>query len=103
MTAGVVLLAAMAAVVGNDDRPPLIEFGGNPARGVLVILSLGARPGDPPAAGRPTIVFIHGFNPLPGVVHFAIAEQLAQALIRRAGPAFNILAWDWNAATCVSL
>lgn len=102
MTACVMLLV-MGGVVGGADRPPFIQFGGDPARGVLVNLSAGARPCDPAVVGRPTVVFVHGFNPLPRAVHFTMAEQVAGALARRCGAAFNVFGWDWNAATCVSL
>jgi pimeloyl-ACP methyl ester carboxylesterase len=70
---------------------------------VLVNLSHQARPSDPPVAGRPTVVFIHGFNPLPGALHFTMSEQVAGALVRRVGPGFNVFGWNWNAASFVSL
>jgi pimeloyl-ACP methyl ester carboxylesterase len=98
-----VVLLALSATAWGDDRPPFVRFGGDLARGVLVNLSAGAMPGDPPAPGRPTVVFIHGFNPAPRVVRFTMAEQLAEALVRRAGPAINVLGWNWNGATFVSL
>jgi len=103
MTAWGMVLAVWVSAVGSDDRPPFVRFGGDPARGVLLNLTPGARPGDPARAGRPTVVFIHGFNPLPRTVHFTMSEQVAGALARRVGPAFNVLGWDWNAATFVSL
>jgi pimeloyl-ACP methyl ester carboxylesterase len=103
MTPGVVLIALAASVVGIDERAPFIAFGGDGAQGVLVNLSVGARPCDPAVPGRPTVVFIHGFNPLPRAIHFTMSEQVGQALVRRVGTSFNILAWDWNAATFVSL
>ena len=103
MTAWILVLAAAISVAGSDERPPFLAFGGNAARGVLVNLSHQARPGDPPVAGRPTVVFIHGFNPLPGALHFTMSEQVAGALVRRVGPGFNVFGWNWNAATFVSL
>ena len=37
---------------------------------------------------------------MPRIVHFAMAERLAEALVIRPNAlAFNVLAWDWNAAT----
>jgi pimeloyl-ACP methyl ester carboxylesterase len=103
MTAGVVLIALAASVVGIEERAPFIELGGDGAQGVLINLSAGARPCDPAVPGRPTVVFIHGFNPLPRALHFSMPEQVGRALVRRVGTAFNILGWDWNAATFVSL
>src|SRR5262245_28198945 len=103
MTASLVLLALAASVVGDDAREPFLVFGGDTSQGVLVNLSAGARPGDPAVVGRPTVVFVHGFNPLPRTVHFTMSEQMAAALVRRAGPAFNVFGWNWNGATFVSL
>jgi pimeloyl-ACP methyl ester carboxylesterase len=102
MSAWVVLIASAAAFVGEPPSP-FLRLGGDPSQGVLVNLSAGARPEDPPVAGRPTVVFIHGFNPLPRMVHFTMAEQVAGALAGRVGPRFNVLGWKWNAATFVSL
>src|SRR5438270_9730277 len=103
MGTGVVFFAALAAISGGDDRPSLVRLGGDPARGVLVNLTPGARPTDPPDAARPTVVFVHGMNPMPRAIHFTMAERLAEALRRRGGPAFTVLGWDWNAASFVSL
>jgi pimeloyl-ACP methyl ester carboxylesterase len=99
---GVVLLIAATLTSGSREGP-LIERGGDPARGLLVNRTSGFRPFDPPDPARSTIVFIHGFNPLPWMVHFGMAERLAESLQRRGGPAFNVLEWDWNAATFESL
>ncbi len=103
MTAWILVLATVVAVVGSDDRPAFLAFGGDSARGVLVNLSQMARPGDPPVVGRATVVFIHGFNPAPRALHFTMSEQVAGALVRRVGPGFNVFGWNWNAATFVSL
>lgn len=104
MTASVLLLAAVTSVAGSGERPQrVLRFGGDPAPGLLVNHSQGARPFDPPDPSRPTVVFVHGFNPVPRAVHFTMAEGLADALKRRGGIALNILAWDWNAATYVGL
>ncbi len=103
MGACVVLIAAVAAVSGSNERPSLVQLGGDPARGILINLTPGFRPFDPPDPARPTVVFIHGINPLPHTVHFTMAERLAEALARRVGATFNVLGWDWNAASFVSL
>ena len=103
MTACLAILTVAASLVGSDAIPPFIVFGANHERGVLVNLSPGAGPGDPAVAGRPTLVFIHGLNPLPQIVHFTMSEQVAGALARRGGPGFNVFGWSWNAATFVSL
>ncbi len=103
MTSTVLLLAAITSVAGAGDRTSVLEFGGDPAPGLLVNHSIGARPFDPPDPSRPTVVFIHGFNPAPGMVHFTMADRLAESIARRGGPALNVLAWDWNAATYLGL
>ncbi|MEO6807768.1 MAG: hypothetical protein ABI353_01465 [Isosphaeraceae bacterium] len=95
----VVLLAAVATLAGNANRPPLARFGGDPARGVLVNVRPDARPDEPPDPARPTVVFVHGTNPVPKLVHFTMARRFAESLARRPGPSFNVLEWDWNAAT----
>lgn len=98
------LLIAAMTVGGTGDRPTLLAGGGDLARGVLVNRTPGERPGGPVDPERPTIVFVHGFNPLPMVVHFEMAERLGEALGRRPGGCgFNVLDWDWNAATCAGL
>ena len=100
-TACVALLSA--AVLVGGGRTAFIEWGGDPARGVLVNKTPGARPFDPPDPARPTFVFVHGWNPTPRTVHLSMADRFAEAVSRRFGAAFNVLAWDWNAATFVSL
>lgn len=103
MTASLLLLTSMITTAGLGDEPQLFRLKGHPAPGFLVNLSPGARPFDAPDRSRPTVVFIHGFNPTPGAVRFTMAERLAEAIARRGGPPRNVLAWDWNAATYVGL
>jgi pimeloyl-ACP methyl ester carboxylesterase len=86
------------------DRADLIRCGGDLAEGVLFNRTPGARTDDPIDPARPTVVFVHGYNPLPRAVHFEMAQRLAEALGRRPGGCgFNVLDWDWNAATCVGI
>ena len=98
-----VLLTAAASLAADGREMILLRAGGSPARGLLVNRSPGRRPFDPPDPSLPTLVFVHGINPLPHLVHFTMAERLADALVRRGGPRCNVLAWDWNAATVESL
>jgi pimeloyl-ACP methyl ester carboxylesterase len=95
------MIVAVAAAWG--ERPALVRLGGDPAPGLLVNVSTGARPFDPPSPQRPSVVFIHGVNPLPRLARFTIAERLAEAHASRSGPPVNVLAWDWNAATLPGL
>jgi pimeloyl-ACP methyl ester carboxylesterase len=104
MTASVLLLAAITSTAaGFYKGQPLCQLGGDPSPGLLVNVSPHARPFDPPDPSRPSVVFVHGFNPVPRAVHFTMAEELAAALARRGGPPLNVLAWEWNAATFVGL
>ncbi len=98
-----VLLTAAASLAADRREMILLVPGGTPARGILVNYTVGLRPFDPPDPARPTVVFIHGINPLPGLVHFAMARRMAESMARRAGPSFNVLGWDWDAASVVSL
>ena len=104
MTSLAALLLAASSLGFLGDRADMIRCGGDLAEGILINRTPGARPGDPIDPARPTVVFIHGYNPLPRAVHFEMAQRLAESLGRRpGGRAFNVLDWDWNAATCVGL
>ncbi len=104
MISAIAVLLTAAATLADDGRQAvLLRKGGDPARGLLVNHSPGRRPFDPPDPRLPTVVFIHGINPLPRVVHFTMAERVAESLARRGGPPCNVLGWDWNAATVESL
>lgn len=103
MATQVALLTALSLISGWPDRPALLQFGGDTTRGALVNLSAGARPFDPPDPGRPTVVFIHGMNLAPRLVHFTMAQRLAEAIASRGGPPLNVFDWNWNGATFVGL
>jgi pimeloyl-ACP methyl ester carboxylesterase len=103
MAACVALWVAISTIAGGGDRPTFLSFGGDSSRGVLINLTPGMRPFDPPDPVRPALVFIHGCNAAPHVVHFTMGERLAEAIARRGGPQFSVLDWNWNAATFVGL
>jgi pimeloyl-ACP methyl ester carboxylesterase len=98
----VVLCAAIASLAGVGDRPALIRMGSDLATGVLANYTPGAQRFDPPDPSRPTVVFIHGLNPMPRTVHFEMARHLGLALDRRGGPPFNVFGWEWNGVSCRS-
>ena len=103
MTPALTLILVAFATLGTDGpQPVMIVRGGDPARGILVNRTVGSRPFDPPDRSLPTVVFVHGFNPAPWIVHFEMATRLAESMARR-GVVCNVLDWDWNAATCDSL
>ena len=103
MTVEAALLVAVATVAGWGERPSLVVAGADASRGVLVNVTPGARPSDGPDPSRPTVVFVHGFNPCPRTVHFHMVEEFARSLARRGGPPLNVFGWDWNAATFTSV
>lgn len=93
------VVVAVLTVGGHGSRPaPLLRGGADPARGLLINRTLGVRPFDPFDPNRATVVVVPGFNPTPRLVHFEMAQRLAEALARRGTPA-NVAEWDWNAAT----
>jgi pimeloyl-ACP methyl ester carboxylesterase len=87
------VLACVLAGAHPREAVSLVALGGNDSTGVVRSHS---GPFDP---GRPTLVVIHGINPTPRLVHFTLAERYAEA----ARGTWNVLAWDWNAATLPSL
>lgn len=105
MGACVALCVALAATAGcrDHDSPRLLRFGPDLSCGVLVNLTPGAAPLEAIDPGRPTLVFIHGMNLAPRIVHFTMAERFAEAVARRGGPPLNVLGWDWNGATFAGL
>jgi pimeloyl-ACP methyl ester carboxylesterase len=86
------VLACILAGTRPSDPIQLLALGGNTSTGQVRLLS---GPFDP---GRPTLVVIHGINPVPRLLHYTLAERYAEAV----GPACNVLSWDWNAATLPS-
>jgi pimeloyl-ACP methyl ester carboxylesterase len=103
MTAPLVLFALLVPTANPTEEAALMRLGGDPSPGVLANRSPGARPFDPPDPARPTVVFVHGFNPMPRVFHYTMTERLSEAVARRGGPPLNVLSWEWNAATFVSV
>jgi pimeloyl-ACP methyl ester carboxylesterase len=100
--AALLLVTASLGLLG--ERSDLIRCGGDLAEGVLINRTPGAGPASTIDSARPTLVFIHGFNPLPRHVHFEMAKRLSEALARRSGGCpVNLLEWDWNGRTFVGL
>jgi pimeloyl-ACP methyl ester carboxylesterase len=100
MTAPLGFIIALTLMGG---QPRMMAKGGDPARGLLVNRTLGQRPFDPISPSKPTIVFIHGSNAVPGVMRFAMAQHLGEAIGRKYGNAFNVVEWDWNASATFRL
>jgi pimeloyl-ACP methyl ester carboxylesterase len=98
-----VLFTAASTISAGGRDAVLVRSGGDPAPGLLVNHTKGSRPFDAPDPSKPTVVFIHGLNPLPRLVHFTMAEGVADSMARRGVAPFNVLGWDWNAATVESL
>lgn len=103
MTVQAALLISVVMVAGWGDRPSLVAAGGDLSQGMLVNVTPAVWSSSTLDPARPTVVFVHGFNPLPRTVHFHMAEEFAASLARRGGSPLNVLAWKWNAATFTSL
>ncbi len=103
VAASAMVLVASVMIASEKPKRPMIRFGGDPARGILRNCGIGAHPFDRPDPSRPTVVFVHGFNPAPKIVHFSMSDRFAESLARRGGSPLNILSWEWNAATFDSM
>jgi pimeloyl-ACP methyl ester carboxylesterase len=89
------LLSSMT--VGCGLNTPVLQSGGNGRLGVLLNYSCGAHRCDPIDPDKPTIVFTHGWNPLPNQIHVTFGQAASQAIRCRYGNAYNLLSWDWSA------
>jgi pimeloyl-ACP methyl ester carboxylesterase len=69
----------------------------NECMGVLLNYSCGAHPCDPIDPSKPTLVFTHGWNPLPNRIRSTFGQASAAALRCRCGDSYNLMSWDWNA------
>lgn len=90
-----IFFALLATGCGLNS--PVIKTGGNGRMGVLLNYSCGAHPCDAIDPAKPTIVFTHGWNPLPSRIRTTFAHASACALKQRCGNSYNLLSWDWNA------
>lgn len=91
------LMGLCCLAVGCGLNTPVLKKGANNRTGVLLNYSCGANPCDPIDPGKPTIVFTHGWNPLPKKIRTTFAHASACALKQRCGDSYNLLSWDWNA------
>ena len=90
-------------MAGCGLHPDIVVLGGNEMRGCLLNHSCGAHPCDPIDPSKPTIVLTHGFNPLPRRLRTTFMQGYSRAIKCRCGDSYNLLGWDWNRATWVSL
>ncbi len=104
MTAPTFLLLAATALAGsNRERAGYMTFGRDVAPGLLVNMTAGARPFDPPDRSRPTLVFVQGANAAPSVFRLTMADHFAAVVARREGNRCNVLTWSWGAASVKEL
>jgi hypothetical protein len=52
---------------------------------------------------RPTVLIIHGINPLHPLMHMEMAQRYGEAICSRWGSSINVLGWNWNGRTLTSL
>ncbi len=96
------ILSLTSLLVAGCVDPNIFAF--VPARpdqnGRLLNLSADASdPTDPIDTQRPTIIITHGSNPYSVIGQWTLMQAYADAINGRFGDRFNILSWDWNAAT----
>ncbi|QDT00433.1 alpha/beta hydrolase family protein [Adhaeretor mobilis] len=91
-------LLLICCLLGSGCRldTPVLQRGGNGRMGVLLNYSCGAHPCDAIDPAKPTIVFTHGWNPLPKRIRTTFAQSSARELRCRCGDSYNLLSWDWN-------
>jgi pimeloyl-ACP methyl ester carboxylesterase len=87
---------AFVGAAGCGLNTAVLQTGGNGRQGVLLNYSCGAEPDDPIDPRKPTVVFTHGWNPLPEKIRTTFGPASAAALRQRCGDRFNLLSWDWN-------
>lgn len=85
-----------AASAGCGLNTAVLQKGGNGRQGVLLNYSCGAQPCDAIDPTKPTLVFTHGWNPLPERIRTTFGPASAAALRARSGDRYNLLSWDWN-------
>ncbi len=92
----ILLLLFSATSLGCGLNTAVLQKGANGRMGVLLNYSCGAHPCDPIDPAKPTIVFTHGWNPLPKHIRATFGVASARALKCRCGDSYNLLSWDWN-------
>ncbi|MCC6492452.1 MAG: hypothetical protein IT424_05470 [Pirellulales bacterium] len=95
-TSPILLAAAFLLQSGCGLNTAVLQRGGSDRTGVLLNYSCGARTCDPIDPAKPTIVFTHGWNPLPNRIHATFGSSSAAAIKARCGASYNLLSWDWN-------
>jgi pimeloyl-ACP methyl ester carboxylesterase len=93
-----VLALCLLASEPASKRWGLFEWGSDAAPGILVNRTVGLAPTTTPDPALPTLLVVHGVNPLHPVMHITAAEHYADAVAARWGNRVNVLAWDWNGA-----
>ena len=92
----VMLLVICSLATGCGLNTAVLQRGGNGRQGVLLNYSCGAHPCDAIDPTKPTIVMVHGWNPLPNRIRTTFGCSGANAIKCRCGDSYNLLSWDWN-------
>jgi pimeloyl-ACP methyl ester carboxylesterase len=91
--------AVIAAVIAASVHPSVAVPGVGCARGCLTQYSCPASARANFDPDKPTIVITHGFNPAIRHMRMTTDSAYAHAILSRFGNRFNVLGWNWNAAT----
>ena len=107
-TVGAWVCVAAVGCLGSSDAfdailapicPP-----GAPTEPVLLNLSADAQaPQDAFDPARPTVVIVHGLNPLPGLLRYVYMHHYAAAMTARLGAGVNIAVFQYDGQSMVSL
>lgn len=95
--------SAAVPMVPLELRLRLWAPGPDHASGNLINCTVGCQPGSPIDPSQPSVVVVHGINPVHTLIHSEIAERYGEAVGARWGTSINVLGWDWNGETLRSL
>ena len=95
--------SAAMPMVPLEPRLRLWAPGPDHASGSLINCTVGCQPGSPLDPSRPSVVVVHGINPVHTLMHSEIAQRYGEAIGARWGTSINVLGWDWNGDTLRSL
>jgi hypothetical protein len=91
--------APVIPIVPSRPEVRLWVRGPDSSPGVLANCTVGYSSASPHDPSRPTVVVVHGINPLHRFMHLEVAERYGEEIGARWGSSLNVLGWDWNGDT----